>query len=187
VQYLVTADGVLEAAFVVARHKCQSDLEPQQEALSRTRQALQENQVQIDTLIKTITTGAASGTVSGDLLGMLNERATQLKMERERLRAEQRRLSAALAPLSAYYDASPVRETLSRFTELAQEAEPSEMQRLLRTTVRRIEWMPDGSHGIEFYALESLQNAQSQYAKSRCGVEPHLDLGLESNQRYGSP
>lgn len=30
-------------------------------------------------------------------------------------------------------------------------AEPEELQRLLRLMVRKIEWMPDGEHRIQYY------------------------------------
>ena len=50
-----------------------------------------------------------------------------------------------------YFEALPLRQTLTNFKELAEEAESEELQCLLRTVVHRIEWMPDGEHWVGLY------------------------------------
>ena len=37
--------------------------------------------------------------------------------------------------------------------EQVEEATPEEMQRLLRLIVRRLEWMPNGEHRVEFHNI----------------------------------
>ena len=132
-----------------AQSNAQTDLRPSQDALSLTRQALQQNQTGIDSLIQSI----SSGNAQGALWGLLNEKAAQLKVERERLMFEQRRLAEALAPLEEHFDAEVLRGVLTNFAELAAEAEPEELQRLMRFAVRRIEWMPEGGHRVQLYHL----------------------------------
>lgn len=113
-----------------------------------TNNALQQNQGQI-MLIESI----SSGNAQGALWELLNEKAAQLKLERERLLLEQRRLSEALTPLEEHFDAEVFHSILTNFMELAAEAEPEELQKLLRFTVRRIEWMPNNAHRLQLYHL----------------------------------
>jgi site-specific DNA recombinase len=191
---LFQSETLIEQAVEMAKRKCESDFAPQQEALTRTRQALQENQAQIDKIVETIT----SSSISGELLGILSEKATQLKLEQGRLRAEQHRLSESIQPLEGYFDALPLRQMLGKFTDLAQEAEPEEMQRLLRAVVNRIEWMPDGKHVVELYyapqkgqqklcAATTNERLSPENQKSRHSAELYLDQWLESNLRNGCP
>jgi hypothetical protein len=114
---LVCTEGVIEKSFEMAREKCLGDQQPQLDALNAARRALVENQTQIDRLIETIT----SGTVQGDLLAILSEKVTALKIKRERLRAEHWWLEKSLVPLDEYFDALPFRQTLSSFSRLAGE------------------------------------------------------------------
>lgn len=168
---LVCTKGVIEKSFEMARMKCLGDQQPQQESLNLARRALQENQAQIDKLIETITYGA----VSGDLMVMLSEKATALKLERERLRIEHRQLELSLVPMDEYFDTLPLRKTLSNFSALAGEAEPVEMQQLLRCMVRRIEWQPSGEHVVEFYG------AKKSGAKKTRGNSEELPLATPNN------
>lgn len=55
---------------------------------------------------------------------MLNEKATELEMERERLRAEQRKLNEQLTPVADYVTALPLRQVLTDFSSLAKAVEP---------------------------------------------------------------
>jgi hypothetical protein len=80
VSTLASAPELIDDAFEIARERCQADLKPQHDALSLTRRALEENQAQVDKLVETITSGNASGA----LLAILNEKAYELKAERER-------------------------------------------------------------------------------------------------------
>lgn len=144
---LVESPAVLERALHHAQAGCESDLEPQKEALSLTRAALLENQAQIDQMLETV----GSGKASGALFDMLNEKAALLQRERERLRAEQRKLMQALLPMENSFDATTFGRRLADFATLAKAAEPEELQRLLRLTVRKMEWMPDGTHRVELY------------------------------------
>lgn len=152
---LMNAEGLVEQAVEMARAKCAGDLEPQQQALEVNRQALRENQVKIDRLIESIT----SGEVSGPFVAMLNSKATELQRVQEQLKAEQRTLQQALQPLHSNFDAQMLRDTLQQFDSLCEAAQPEEMQRLVRTLVHRIEWHPSGdAHAVELYALTKLKN-----------------------------
>ncbi len=173
VQELVDSDDMIERAMEWALRNCTADLQPLQDTLATTRAALQDNQSQIDQIITTISSGQAQGA----LLGFLNERAGQLKVDRERLRVEQQRLSLALKPLDEYYDPAVFRSILSHFAALAQEAEPEELHRLLRLAVKRIEWMPDGAHAVKFYHLP-----KSRWAGPKTGPQ-----WFATNVRNGSP
>jgi site-specific DNA recombinase len=174
VTQLATAPEMIEEAFGMAKEECQASLLPQQEALLLTRKALDENQTQLDKIVETVT----SGSVTRTLLAVLDEKAHILKVEQERLKAEQRRLTSALVPLQDYFETLPLRETLTEFSTLAAGADRAKIQTLIRLVIRRIEWMPDGNHAVEFY----------QMPKSRHGrIAPHLDLRLESNVRSDGP
>lgn len=180
---VVTGEDVLEKSFAMARAKCESDLLPQQQEAQMLRQGLRENQAKIDNLIDFI----SSGSVSGDLMALLNGKATELRLERQRLLSVQRNLSQSLAPLGEYADSLPLRETLGQFVTLAEAAEPEEMQRLLRTMVQRIEWSPDGNHAVDFYALPSFQNKRHRTQKAEHDVESYSALGFERNIPNDSP
>ncbi len=152
---LVKVEGLIERAVELARTKCSADLEPQQQALELNRHAIRENQIKVDRLIESIT----SGEVAGSLLAMLNSKATELQREQEQLKIEQRGLEQALIPLHNGFDAQELRDTLSQFDTLLGAAEPQEMQQLIRTLVHRVEWHPDGeAHYIELYALGKTKN-----------------------------
>lgn len=106
-----------------------------------------ENAKQIEQLVNTISSGIANS----DLLAMLNERATQLRLSRERLKAEERRLEESVKPLNVRFDPAEFRKMLANFHTLARVAEEEELQRLIRLMVRRIEWMPEGEHRVQYY------------------------------------
>ena len=91
--------------------------------------------------------------MTASLLAFLNQRAKELQMEREPLMAEQRRLQLELAPSEYELDAQTFHSYLSDFKRLAEAAEPQELQTLLRLTVKRMEWGPDGKHKVQFYPL----------------------------------
>ncbi len=152
---LATSQSVIERALNCAKAKCESQLQPEQEGLALVRAALQENQQQAEQMLSSI----ASGNATGALWEMLNVKANELKMERERLHAEQRRLLTALQPLEHRFDAGAFCGMLADFSEVAQVAEPEELQRLLRLFVRRVEWMPQGEHRV-YYALDNLKSGR---------------------------
>ena len=144
---LIESPTIIERALHHAQSGCESALEPQKEALSLTRAALLENQAQIDQMLEAV----GSGKAAGALFDMLNEKAALLQRERERLRMEQRKLMQALLPIENSFDAATFGRRLADFSTLAKAAEPEELQRLLRLTVRKMEWMPDGAHRMELY------------------------------------
>lgn len=152
---------LLERAFALAQQRSMVDTQPQQDALAKVRRAQEENRNRIDQLTEAV----SSGSIGLDLLSMLNEKARALKRERERLRLEARHLEEALVPRDTYFEAEPLRETLKNFSRLAQHAEPTELHRLLRLPVRRVGWMPNGSHSAEFYALPQPKSAQPKVAQ----------------------
>ena len=177
IEDLANTEGLLEQSLNMAQAKCQIELQPQQEGLNLTKRAIEENEAQVNRLVEAISTSG----VQADLLAILNEKATTLRLEREKLRAEQRRLTDQLTPLSFSFDAAPFREVLSDFVEMAQEAEPQELHRLLQLVVRRIEWMPDGSHQLDLYY--STPKPKSRHDSQ----ESHLDHWLERNVWSGCP
>lgn len=145
----------METTIERARLRAHQDLAPVREAGEDTRKALQANQAQIDEMI------GAIGNVRGALWDMLNDKAMQLKIERERLLIEERRLKEALTPLDADFDAGGLRSRLSDFVMLSKSAQPEELQQLFRLAVRRIEWNPQGNHKIQLYHLPKPNNLPS--------------------------
>lgn len=174
VAQLATAPEILEQAFVAAQQECQADLQPQHEALAMTRRALEENQLQLDKLVDTIT----SGQISATLISVLDEKAQSLKLERERLKTEQRRLESALLPLQDYFETIPLRETLAEFSALAPGVDKAKLQKLIRLSIKRIEWLPDGEHAVEFYQMPKWR---------RNGSAAPLETWLESNEWSDTP
>jgi hypothetical protein len=115
------------------------------------------------------------------------ERADQPTLERERLRAEARRLWEELMPLDEYLDALPLRALLSDFTTLTRKAESGELERRIRLVVKRVERLPqrqrsedehrEGKHRIEFHLPRKTPNPtrRPQPFFGRCwlpGLEP---------------
>jgi hypothetical protein len=165
---LVASREILEGALEHAQRKCHSELEPERERLALNRAALERNQTEVNQMLASITSGRASGA----LLEMLNEKAYELKMEREGLKAEQRRLVQALQPLQSSLDAGEFYEMFSHFTDVAQNADPEKMQRLLRLMIRRIEWLPDGGHSIEYFGLPVNGKAKNWFYTTVCSDGP---------------
>ena len=93
---------------------------------------------------------------------MLNSRANDLKIERERLLAEQRRIMEALTPLPSDIRAPAFRRQLVSFAEIVEEARPEQLQRLMRLMVKQIAWHPEGTHGVQFYAWPQLAKNPKQ-------------------------
>ena len=152
----------MEQAIDMARLKSAGDLAPQQELLEINHCARKENQIKIDRLLESVT----SGEVSGPLLAMLNGKATELQREQEKLKIEERGLQQALTPLHNQFDAETLRSALKQFNALYEAAEPAEMQRLVRTIIHRIECNAQGdAHAVEFYALAKTQNQPSSQDK----------------------
>ena len=136
-----------------ALRKSEAALEPTQEELARTRSGLAETDKQIDALMETLT----SASVTPALMQLVNERAHELKLQREALRADQRRLLARLAPMENQPDARALRGVLCDFATLTQSAEPTQIQRLLHLMVRRITWNSNGRHCLQLYKLPDLR------------------------------
>lgn len=65
---------------------------------------------------------------------------------------------------------------LGDFRKLALKAEPKELQRLLRLLVRTVDWMPEGGHRVEYYALSGTKKARQDSAD-----------WLQTNIRSGGP
>ena len=102
-------------------------------------------------------------------------------MERETLRLKAKKLRQALAPLEERFDALPLHRMMSRFSTSAQEAEPADMQRLLRATVHKMVWQPEGKEQVvEFYSVPASKCADTT-------GQAHLDGWLERNERSGCP
>jgi hypothetical protein len=145
---------LIEQALENARNRAEGDLNPERETLALTRQALEKNHGAIEAMVNAISSGEAQGA----LWGLLNEKATQLKAERDGLMREQWRLMERVGALKTDFDASGLRGILSNFRRLAENAEPEELQRLLRLTVRRVEWTPDTGHKVQYFHLPKAEN-----------------------------
>jgi site-specific DNA recombinase len=175
---LVERDGLLERAFDHARQNSASTLQPEKEALELTREALRANQEQLDGLVEAVSSGRANAA----LFDVLNERALNLKLERERLRAEEKRLQEALNLTREEFDAEAFRATLADFRELAGALSPAEVQQLMRLLVRRIEWKPEGGHRLELHYLPKPQAAKTQKSSPEAGKD-----WLYTDARLGCP
>lgn len=141
--------AVVERVLEKAIANTSKNLQPQRDALALTQSALRKNQDRTEQMFAMM----ESDKVNDSLLAMLNQRATELRGERERLEEEQRKLSQELAPISAGLEPGAFREKMVTFAEQVEEATPEEKQRLLRLIVRRLEWMPNGEHRVEFHYI----------------------------------
>lgn len=144
---MATSREAIEWSVQSALRKCESQFGSERERLSLNKAALQENQTQIERMMGAITSGKADDT----LLEMMNGQAVRLKMEREQLLSEQRQLTEVLQPVEQRVDVDMLQETFADFSRLAENATPEELQRLLRLAVRRVEWMPEDGHQVEFF------------------------------------
>jgi hypothetical protein len=175
---------VLDEAFAMARSKYERDVQPQREALSLTQKALAENKAKADAMLETI---GASG-ITPELLAMLNEKAGELRRERNGLLLEAHKLESMMQPLQEGFDALPLHLMLSRFSIPAQAAKPSEMQRIVRAAAHKMEWMPERECVVDFYSFPGQTQTSGIAAQGKLGGDSrHLDLCLERNVRYGSP
>jgi vacuolar-type H+-ATPase subunit H len=68
---------ILEATVEAARRTAEKDLTPTQKAWEETQKALRENQMQMDEIVAAI----ATGKVQEALWDILNQKATQLKID----------------------------------------------------------------------------------------------------------
>ena len=115
------------------------------------------NQTQTDEIVKAI----AGGNVQGALWQILNDKTSQLHLERERLLIEERRIREELTPLNKNFDASGIESLWRDFATLARYAEPEEIQRLLRLMIRRVEWKTQGNNKVQFYHLPKRGNIKT--------------------------
>jgi hypothetical protein len=179
---LIEQPVVIERALQAARDNSLKSLEPERAALAKTQDALRENQEEIDKLVVAITAGG----VGSELLSFLNRRAKDLKMTREQLLAEQRRLVQVVAPAQEAVDGRALRKYLADFQSLAKATQPEELQKIIRLAVKRIQWGPDGKHKVLFYSLPL--NAQTKQGpppfpskNEKRGEEPWFDLNRWSD------
>jgi hypothetical protein len=56
-----------------------------------------------------------------------------------------------LQPLKQDFDAESFQRMLQEFSALAREAELEELRQLLKLMVRRIIWMPNGRHRVQYH------------------------------------
>ncbi len=173
---------VIERALQAARDNSLKSSEPERAALARTQDALRENQAEIDKLVVAITAGG----VGSELLSFLNRRAKDLKITREQLLAEQRRLVQVAAPAQEAVDRRALRNYPADFQSLAKAAQAEELQKIIRLVVKRRGWGPDGKHKVLFYSLPL--NAQTNQGPSpspskneKEGEEPWFDLNRWSD------
>lgn len=175
VQELIQSEGVIERAVEKAKERSIKDFAPERELLTKTHLSLQENKAKIEQL----TDAFASGKINESLLDILNEKALVLKMDRETLRIEQRKLEDKLRPLEQNFDESVFRQSLRSGWKLSENATPDEQQQLLRLLVKKVEWSPTGRHTAQFYYIPTLKRGDDEFATvvrsgglGRFGVEP---------------
>ena len=149
IRSLMENETVLQEAVEKARLYSEIDLGPAQEAWIENQKVLSLNQTQIDEIVKAI----AGGNVQGALWQILNDKAAQLHLERQRLLIEERRIKEQLTPLNENFEASGIEALLNDFSTLARHAELEEIQRLLRLVIRRIEWKTQGNCKMQIYHL----------------------------------
>ena len=174
IRSLVENEAVLQAAVEKARQHSAVDLGPSQEAWSENQRVLNANQVQTEEIVKAI----AGGNVQGPLWQILNDRTAQLHLERERLLIEERRLKEQLTPLNENFDASGIESLLRDFSTLARYAEPEEIQRLLRLTIRRIEWKTQGNCKVQFYHLPKRGSTKTNCPPAQSASRQWLYTGV---------
>ncbi len=183
VEDLAQTPLMLERALAHAIQKSEEASHPAQEALARTRSGLAETEKQIDILMNTL----ALGTVTPALMQLVNERAHQLKVQRETLRADQRRLLSRIAPTENKPDAQALRTVLADFTIVTRGAEPVQLQRMLRLMVRRITWNPEGCHSIQLHKLPNrLPDLREEFKKERMETQKEMSnpLAPEGADRF---
>lgn len=164
---LVFFDGVADRVVERAIANCHQDQRPLQESIARTQGSLRENQQKIDTLVETIT----SGTASADLMVIMNEKAGELRRQREELRNELHRLSKSLVPIEDSFDVGRFRSALSDFEQVSRDAAPERLHKLLRLTVKNIKWQSDGTSTVDYYLpLDKMQKPISNVSADRFDI-----------------
>ncbi len=128
-------------------------------------------------------TTLTSGAVTPALMQLVNERAHELKLQREVLRADQRHLLARLAPMEQQPDAESLRVVLSDFMSLAHAADPTQIQRLLHLMVRRVKWNASGHHTLQIWKLPNL-NQKHQILKKEAQKEMSNPLAPADANRF---
>ena len=185
VRDLVLFPEVLERVLDQARRNAEKDTWPLREALSANETALVTVKEEIATLVSAITSGGASEAL-GDLL---NERATELKLRREGLLMERRRLQGALAPVEHHFDGELFSQTLQRAHAAILDSDPLALQKLLRLVVKSLVW---GGQGKRRLRLQNPRQARSRGASAGAAASvspgemenPHL-LKKESGDFKG--
>jgi site-specific DNA recombinase len=151
---LATSDTIIKSALEIGWTKSEADLRPFKQSLADCQRALQENQRKIEELLET------ASHARGALLELFNEKAHDLQLQREQLKIESRTLNDSLMPLNQNFDADKFRQVLCDFNLIREKAEPQELQRLIRLIVRRLEWMPDNTHRVQYYLLDNKRNRE---------------------------
>jgi site-specific DNA recombinase len=173
----VTEDGTISRAIDIARERSEVVYRPEREALTECQRALQENQQGIDELVET------AKNARGALLDILSEKAMTLKLERERLKAEQRVLLEKLAITNYTFDEARFRHTLQNFPHIREYSTPEELQQLLRILVRRVEWMPDRTHLVHYYLDDKVwsdKNNNDRNGSNNWRIGPSERISCES-------
>ena len=174
VRALLESETVLKEAVEKARQHSETDLGPLQELWEENRKALGINQTQTDEIVNAI----SGGNVQGPLWQILNDKAAQLHLERERLLIEERRLKEQLTPLNENFEASGIESLLRDFATLARYAEPEEIQRLLRLMIRRVEWKTQGNNKVQFYHLPKRGNTKTNCPPAQSANRQWLYTGV---------
>ncbi len=150
VQHLFETPEIVQQAMVKARNRAEVSLSPKKKQAADVTKSLQANKEAVERLVATMTPGIFEGAA----VEILQDQATQLKRERDRLEREHRQLTAELVTLTENFDSEAFQAALSNFARLAEKAEPDELRRLLRLLIARIEWLPDGEPArVHFYHM----------------------------------
>jgi hypothetical protein len=183
VEDLAQTPLMLERALAHAVRRSEEASFPAREALARTRSGLAETEKQIAVLMDTLASGAATPA----LMQLVNERAHQLKVQREALPADQRRLLSLIAPTEHKPDAQALGAVLADFASMALAAEPTQLQRLLHLIVRRVSWNPEGRHSLQLHKLPNrLPNLREEFKKERMETQKEMSnpLAPEGANRF---
>jgi hypothetical protein len=161
-------DTVLEAALEGAMQRLEDELSPEEESLKVTEQALHSVDQEITNFLETIGQGRANDT----LITLINGRIAALTHQRAQLQDERRRYLEALKVLKEPPDPARLQALLMKFSELVEEADSLELQRLLRLVIHRIDWNPDGSFWLEVHYVPKSRHDSE---------ESHLDQWFVTN------
>ncbi|RYX80199.1 recombinase family protein [bacterium] len=135
IAHFLNQEALLDEVVEVAGRKAQSELGPAFEALKQNSQALRSLVIAEEKLLHL----ATNSDISPDLLHILNGRAIKIRGEKSQLELERVRLQSVVSSQQVNLDVEKLRSTLRDFETLIANAQPEELQQLLKLLVLRID------------------------------------------------